>query len=135
MVRFLSSIRLAAPVLVLSASLAGCAQQQERDSYVVFFDRESVSLSPVGTAIVSKAAAAARAEHASVVQVSGSSGVNGDPDILKELASSRAQTVATQLMNDGLNGARIEMAPHAPAAIEDSRVALRRVSITIVPGH
>ncbi|WP_225197988.1 OmpA family protein [Gluconobacter oxydans] len=135
MARFLSFVRIAAPVFVLSAALAGCAEQPSRDSYVVFFDRESVTLSPVAQAVVTKAATAARTEHASVVRVSGSAGTNGDAAVLKELATSRAQTVATQLSNDGLNGARIEMTPYVPSELEDSHVALRRVSITIVPGH
>lgn len=54
MVRILSSIRIAAPAFVLTAALAGCADQPTRDSYVVFFDRDSVSLSPVAQAVVTK---------------------------------------------------------------------------------
>lgn len=135
MVRILSSIRLAAPALVLTAALAGCADQPSRDSYVVFFDRDSVTLSPVAQAVVTKAATAARNENAKTIRVAGSAGMNGDPAVLKELADSRAQAVATQLANDGVNGAKIEVRPEPETTIDASHVALRRVSITINPGQ
>lgn len=135
MTRLLPALRLAAPVLVLSAVLAGCTEQRSRDSYVVFFDRESVTLSSVGEAVVNKAAASARAEHATTIRVAGSAGAKGDADVLKELALSRAQTVATQLSNDGVNGAHIEVTTAPPTQLEDAHIALRRVSITVVPGN
>ncbi|QDH17900.1 OmpA family protein [Swingsia samuiensis] len=134
MVRFLSSLRYTAPALVLTtAALGGCAHQQSRDNYVVFFDRDSVSLSPTSEDIIAKAAAEAQKENAKTIRVAGSTGLDGDLDILKELANSRAKAVADRLTSDGVGSAKIVTVPVKPSPLEDSHVALRRVVITINP--
>lgn len=133
MFRLPVSLRLAAPVFVLSAALAGCAQDTSRDSYVVFFDRDSVTLNPIAQAVIHKAAVAARAEHATHIQVAGSAGANGDPDVLKELATARAKAVAMRLQEEGIERAEVSQTTTPDTDIDSSHVALRRVSITINP--
>lgn len=118
---------------VLTGMLSGCAQHS-RDSYVVFFESDSTTLGSTALAVVAKAAEAAKREHAIEIDVSGSAGKNGDPAVLKQLADDRAKAVARQLVADGADELKVTIKPGAPVTVEDSRVALRRVSITIVPG-
>lgn len=69
---FLSSRRFLArtllPAFALTAALGACSTS-DRDSYVVFFDRDDAVLNQTAKDIVSKAAHAAQKEHALSVRV------------------------------------------------------------------
>ncbi|GBR54411.1 hypothetical protein AA106555_1662 [Neokomagataea thailandica NBRC 106555] len=121
------------PAFALTAALSACSTG-DRDSYVVFFDREDAVMSTTGQAIVAKAAHAALKENASNIRVAGSSGQSGDPDTLKQLASDRAKTVAAQLAADGIDTSKITITTDTTTDVDASHVAYRRVSITITPG-
>lgn len=115
--------------LMVMGLLAGCASHPPRDDYVVFFDTDSVTLSPTGEAIVASAVAAANKRHISQITVSGSAGKSEDPDVLKKLADARAENVIDVLVKDGVKRDDIHKESFVPTAVEDSRVALRRVTI------
>lgn len=134
MVGFLSLSRfVVAGVLATSVmlSLSGCTHHTPRDSYVVFFERDSVRLSKTGKSIVADAARTAKERHAQHVIVSGSAGRRGDPDILRKLADTRAEMVSNLLEEDGIDVKIVRKEPYALNQFDDSRVALRRVTITL----
>ncbi|MCX5615746.1 OmpA family protein [Bombella sp. TMW 2.2559] len=126
-------VRRLAPVgvasLMVTGLLAGCVSHPPRDDYVVFFDTDSVTLSPTGEEIVASAVGAANRRHISQITVSGSAGKNEDPDVLKKLADARAENVVDVLVKDGIKREDIRKEAFVPTAVEDSRVALRRVTI------
>ncbi|GBR47751.1 hypothetical protein AA106556_1563 [Neokomagataea tanensis NBRC 106556] len=134
---FLSSRRLLArsvlPALALTATLGACSST-DRDSYVVFFDRDDAVMNQTAKEIVAKAAHTAQKEHALSVRVAGSAGLSGDPDTLKQLARDRAKTVAAELTADGVDASKITLTPEPDTDVDASHVAYRRVSITIIPG-
>ncbi|GBQ08989.1 OmpA family protein [Saccharibacter floricola] len=135
MLRLTAALRSILPIglcaTVAAGALGGCATHTPRNSYVVFFDRDSVQLNPTAQAVVADAALTVHERHASHITVSGSAGHNGDPDILKQLANARASEVTKVLERDGVDAKTITQAPYTLSDFEDSHVALRRVSITI----
>lgn len=135
MLRLSSSLRSMIPLsfcaTLAAGALGGCATHTPRDSYVVFFDRDSVMLNQTARAVVADAALTARERHASHITVSGSAGHNGDPDILKQLANARAAEVSKVLEADGVDSKIVQQSQYNLKDFDDSRVALRRVSITI----
>lgn len=135
MSRFLYSLRiygLSGTVFGLSLlSLAGCSNNIPRDNYVVFFERDSVTLTPEAEEIVRSAANAIERRREHHVIVSGSAGVRGQADILRQLAGERARAVADLLRQDGVPETYITVMPYVPSAMEDSLVALRRVNIQL----
>lgn len=134
MSRFFSLSRFAAAsffATTVMVALSGCSNHTPRDNYVLFFERDSVTLSETGKNIVADAARSAKARHAQRVIVSGSAGRYGDPDVLKALANARAEAVAKILEKDGIDTKIVAKEPYALKQFDDSRVALRRVTITI----
>lgn len=133
MKRVSAIVRRLAPVgaasLVLAGMLSACVSHTPRDDYVVFFDRESVNLSPTGEEIIAEAVDAAHKRHISKITVSGSAGKSEDPDVLKKLADARADNVIDVLVKDGIKREDIHKESSVPTAVEDSRVALRRVTV------
>lgn len=120
---------LGAVSLMTTGLLAGCVSHPPRDDYVVFFDKDSVTLSPTGEAIVASAVSAAQKRHISQITVSGSAGKNEDPDVLKKLADARAENVIDVLVKDGIGRDDIRKEAFVPTSVEESRVALRRVTV------
>lgn len=115
--------------LMVAGLLAGCVSHPPRDDYVVFFDTESVTLSPTGEAIIASAVDAAHKRNISHITVSGSAGKNEDADVLKKLADARADSVVDVLVRDGIKREDIRKEPFVPTDVENSRVAFRRVTV------
>ncbi|QHI95542.1 OmpA family protein [Aristophania vespae] len=125
-----SYLKAAIPLMAIGL-LAGCVSSTPRDSYVVFFERDSVTLSDAGQEVVRQAAKAAHNMHARHIYVLGSAGKMGDPDVLHELATTRALAVVEVLEIDGVDPKIISKDKFPLKDIDDSRLALRRVSIKI----
>ncbi|TPW34693.1 OmpA family protein [Oecophyllibacter saccharovorans] len=119
--------------VAIAGSLAGCTNGPARNDYVVFFQRDSVTLDPTDLEVIREAADAAHRRDIHHLVVSGSAGRYGDPYVLKELADTRAKAVATMLQQDGIPAQDITMGAFAPTQLEASRVALRRVTIQLDP--
>lgn len=121
--------------VVAGGALAGCADRIPRNDYVVFFERDSVVLDPTDDSVIQNAVTAIRKRGIHHIIVSGSAGHTGDPYVLKELADTRAQAVAKVLQTDGVPAQDITMGSFAPTQLESSNVALRRVTIQLVPNN
>ncbi|MXV43572.1 OmpA family protein [Saccharibacter sp. 17.LH.SD] len=129
------ALRRYAPALlgsaVLASTLGGCVSHTPRDNYVVFFDRDSVSLNSTAEAIVKEAVQDARAQHVKHIYVAASAGHEGDPAVLKQLADARAVAVVETLEKDGVDVKTIRKSSYTLGQFDDARVALRRVIIRI----
>ncbi|MDF7674694.1 OmpA family protein [Acetobacteraceae bacterium ESL0709] len=125
-----SFLKAAFPLTVIGL-LAGCTTMPPRDSYVVFFQHDSVKLDDVGQQVVKQAADAALSMHASHVYVLGSAEKEGDSAQLKDLATTRALEVVELLELDGIDPNLISKDKVPLKDVDDSVLAYRRVSIKI----
>lgn len=115
--------------LMVAGLLAGCVSHPPRNDYVIFFDTESVTLTPTGEAIIASAVDAAHKRHISHITVAGSAGKTGDADVLKRVADARADAVIDVLVQDGIKREDIHKETFIPTDVENSRVAFRRVTV------
>lgn len=117
--------------LAMVAFVAGCATPTPRDSYVVFFQHESVKLDDAGEAVVKQAADSALKNHARHVYVLGSAEKEGDSTTLTNLATIRALAIVELLEIDGIDPKIISKDKMPIQDVDDSALAYRRVSIKI----
>ncbi len=124
------------PVMLSVCALAGlsaCTSGADRDRYPVFFEPASTAVSPTAQAIIDKAAADARDNHAKTVEVIGHSGAHGNLSADEMLSVERAKVVAAALTKAGVGGAQITQIAHPPKNNEDASVASRLVTIEVDP--
>lgn len=123
-------LKAALPLTVIGL-LAGCTTPTPRDSYVVFFEHDSVKLDDVGQQVVKQAADAALAMKARHIYVLGSAEQIGDTDARREIATTRALSVVELLEIDGIDPNLISQDKVPLKDVNDSALAYRRVSIKI----
>jgi outer membrane protein OmpA-like peptidoglycan-associated protein len=78
-------------------------------TYLVFFDWNKSNLTPRATQIVSEAAADSQRVQTTTIDVSGYTDTSGTPAYNDKLSMRRAQTVAAQLVADGVSKSEIEI--------------------------
>jgi outer membrane protein OmpA-like peptidoglycan-associated protein len=78
-------------------------------TYLVFFDWDKYNLTPRATQIVSEAAADSQRVQTTTIDVSGYTDTSGTPAYNDKLSMRRAQTVAAQLVADGVAKSEIEI--------------------------
>lgn len=115
------------------AGLAACTNGADRDRYPVFFEPASTTVSPTAQAIIDKAAADARDNHAKTVEVIGHAGARGNLSADEMLSVERAKIVAAALTKAGIGSAQITQIAHPPKNNEDASVASRLVTIEVDP--
>jgi outer membrane protein OmpA-like peptidoglycan-associated protein len=114
----------------LQAQLAGLGN--------VTFDTGSSTLTPQGSAIVSKAAAVLRANPGLAVRIEGNTDDRGAAQINQELSAARAQTVLLTLGFRGVDTSRLtavgygESRPKVPNTSDANRARNRRVDFIVL---
>lgn len=78
-------------------------------SYLVFFDWDKSNLTPRATQIIAQAASASSTNNITTIDVSGYTDTSGTPDYNQGLSKRRAQSVAAQLVSDGVSQSEIEI--------------------------
>lgn len=119
-------------LLPLLLGLFACASMEVGSPpvIVIFFGHASTVLDDPALALVTQAAARAKAHPDALVTVAGYAAANGDPDADAQLAATRAQDVAARLEQDGVAASRIQVIPRPPSN-ELAQVGSRRVEITV----
>jgi outer membrane protein OmpA-like peptidoglycan-associated protein len=114
-------------------------EKAETPSYAVHFQFGSLAMTNDGDEQVKKIADALNASPDSRVKLSGNTDSVGDPQSNDRLALERAVVVRKQLVGEGIDNQRIDVAAHGerqPAAVNDTaegRAENRRVDASIVP--
>jgi peptidoglycan-associated lipoprotein len=119
---------------LLLAVLAACVPQApgtEAGRFVVYFDEFSANLTPEAKQSVADAARRARETNATGVRIEARASATGTPAANQYLAATRAQVVADELANDGLDRAKLHQVPIGQTGSGDPSVAERRVDIVI----
>jgi len=78
-------------------------------TYLVFFDWDKSNLTPRATQIISQAASDSHTANVTTIDVSGYTDTSGTPDYNQGLSERRAQSVAAQLVTDGVPQSEIEI--------------------------
>jgi outer membrane protein OmpA-like peptidoglycan-associated protein len=122
-------------IAVFALSLAACTVAAPRppQTFVVFFTPFSAALDlPAQTAVTSAAKAASNNPRAGVHVIGFASPVGGAA-VNDPLSQTRAQVVVAQLVQDGVDAARITVASRGPTDVKLSDVESRRVEIDVGP--
>ncbi len=119
----------------LPASQAQAAMQL-RQTYVVFFNTDSASLTPEARATVAQASTRAKADQAKVIELTGHADRAGSAAYNLRLSQRRAESTAVEFRNNGVTAearlfARGETDPEVPTADGVSNPRNRRVEIVV----
>jgi OmpA-OmpF porin, OOP family len=90
------------------APVAAPAPASEK-TYLVFFDWDKYNLTPRATQIIAQAASDSKTSNTTSLSVSGYTDTSGTPVYNQGLSMRRAQTVAAQLVTDGVPASEIEI--------------------------
>ncbi len=124
------AFRLATGVAVCTAVAAHAADLPDRA--VVFFTADSAALDDNARSVVREAADLVRTRHSASVRVLGFAAPDtGTPEFNHELARARAQSVADNLVADGVPKERVHIEARGPVPFEDIPTESRRVEIAI----
>jgi outer membrane protein OmpA-like peptidoglycan-associated protein len=107
--------------------LFGMAAQRQ----VVFFTEDSSTLNENGRAIVTNAAAVARANRFAQVTVLGFASPAGGVDFNQALSDARARHVADALVENGVSRSRITVRARGPVPFDLIPTESRRVEIVV----
>jgi OmpA family protein len=120
--------RFAIPALL--ATLTACAHLDQPRSYMVYFDTDSVTLTPDGQRIVTTIAATAHDLSPAKIVVAGRA--DGSTAHDAALADQRATAVTQALVQQGVPAKEIEKQPDAPPNGRTG-VAAHQVVVTLLP--
>ena len=123
-------------LLAVSAlSLAACTVMapQPPQTFVVFFTPYSAALDIPAETVITTAAKTAADRPTAVVHVVGFASPVGGAAVNDPLSQTRAQVVVNQLVQDGVDGARITVEARGPTDVKLSDVEARRVEIQVGP--
>ncbi|MXV43573.1 OmpA family protein [Saccharibacter sp. 17.LH.SD] len=120
--------------IILSSALGGCAARHvppPHTDYTILFDRDSTQINSVAEQMISTATQEAKNKNATQITVSSSAGYGNDPDVLKNLASRRADSVVEALKRDGVDSTKILKKTYPLDGKETSFLTFRRVLLQV----
>lgn len=138
------SRRAAFALLLVGGALTGCAQLGleskkapfvTNPSYSVFFESESVALSPTARQVVKDVAAKIRDTNPQTILVEGFAGKPGTPEKNKQLSRARVDAVVKTLAAEGVSPAQMLKIAKGEREAGLDAVGDRRVEITLTPSR